>query len=43
MVVQSGKNFRVALGSYESREKAVDVKKKLNPKYKDAWLMKQGE
>ncbi len=40
-VVQSGNNYRVSLGTYDSREKALEVKKRLNPKYKDAWLHKQ--
>jgi len=40
-IVQSGNIYRVSLGTYNTREKALEVKKRLNPKYKDAWLHKQ--
>jgi hypothetical protein len=40
-VVQSGENFRVALGNYPTKEKAVAAKSSLKEKYKDAWILKQ--
>jgi hypothetical protein len=40
-VVESGDNFRVSLGNYASQEEAVNAKKSLNEKYKNAWILKQ--
>jgi hypothetical protein len=40
-VLQSGDNFRVSLGNYPTKEKAVAAKASLNEKYKDAWILKQ--
>ncbi len=40
-VVQSGGNFRVALGNYPTKEKSVAAKSSLKEKYKDAWILKQ--
>jgi hypothetical protein len=40
-VITSGDNFRVSLGNYPTKEKAIAAKKKLNQKYKDIWILKQ--
>ncbi len=40
-VIQSGEYFRVALGNYPTKEKAVAAKASLKEKYKDAWILKQ--
>jgi hypothetical protein len=40
-VLKSGDNFRVALGNYPTKEKALNAKKSLSEKYKDAWILKQ--
>jgi cell division septation protein DedD len=39
-VIQSGANFRVALGSYPSHEKAIQARNSLNDSYKNAWVLK---
>ncbi|MFP4469561.1 MAG: SPOR domain-containing protein [Bacteroidales bacterium] len=40
-VVQSAKNFRVSLGTYNTQEEAVSAKKSLGEKYQQAWILKQ--
>ncbi len=40
-VVQSGENFRVSLGTYNTQEEAVSAKKSLGEKYQQAWILKQ--
>jgi len=40
-VLKSGDNFRVALGNYPTKDKALHAKKSLSDKYKDAWILKQ--
>lgn len=40
-VLQSGDKYRVALGTYPNKEKAINARKSLSEKYKDAWILKQ--
>lgn len=40
-VVTSEGNFRVALGEYDTREQALQAKKKLGERYQAAWVLKQ--
>lgn len=40
-VVPASDNFRVALGDYDTREQALEAKKKLGAKYDKAWVLKQ--
>jgi hypothetical protein len=40
-VVRSGKNFRVSLGNYPTKEDALKAKSSLSDKYKDTWILKQ--
>ena len=40
-VLKSGDNYRVSLGTYPTKEKAVKAKSSLSEKYKEAWILKQ--
>lgn len=40
-VVVSGDNFRVSLGTYSTREEALQAKSTLSERYQAAWLFKQ--
>jgi hypothetical protein len=40
-VVVSGENYRVSLGTYDTREEALKAKGTLSERYQKAWLLKQ--